>query len=492
MRFLDSLGADPGKSRLARVTGRALTLGLLLFAVAIPHSIAAAHVGLNLALLSWIVRDLSAGKLHFKRTPLDAPLLCFIALSVLSALFSAEPRLSLPKLLTLLLFGVIYLCAANLTARGARVMLAALLVSALAGVLFSLGEKAIGRGMTVAAIAPESPLARGPLQAGDTIWMIGRDRVGSLEEANAIIRRQPPGMRLEIEALHEGDPLPLTLTVSEELKARDNPLGVVAGGPSRQFRVSGFTRHFITYADQMQILALFSFGGLLVAWQKRKRVSLWLALTVLFAAALILTASRAAFAAFLFALILVAALAAGRRVFIAALGAAVLIGGIGLGVLLATRASTTARFIDDSSSRRLGYMKAGLRLIPENPLLGVGMDSHKRHWKEWGFPGDYITHTHSTPIQIALDRGLPALGCYVWLMWTLLALSWRAHRESKDELLSILALGSFAAQTGFHASSLVNYTFGDAEVLLLVLAMGGMMLAAEKDVGAGLVPARSG
>ena len=61
-------------------------------------------------------------------------------------------------------------------------------------------------------------------------------------------------------------------------------------------------------------------------------------------------------------------------------------------------------------------MRAGLRLIPEHPLLGVGADAHKHHWREWGFPGDYVTHTHSTPIQIALDRGLPALGCYVWLI----------------------------------------------------------------------------
>ena len=160
MRFLDGLGADPGKSRLARVTGRALTLGLLLFAVAIPHSIAAAHTGLNLALLSWIIRDLSAGKLHFRRTPLDAPLLCFIAFSVLSALFSVEPRLSVRKLLTLLLFGVIYLCAANLTARGARVLLAALLVSALAGVRYVTsyeGQAAIELEWASAALAGARP-----------------------------------------------------------------------------------------------------------------------------------------------------------------------------------------------------------------------------------------------------------------------------------------------------------------------------------------------
>jgi hypothetical protein len=48
----------------------------------------------------------------------------------------------------------------------------------------------------------------------------------------------------------------------------------------------------------------------------------------------------------------------------------------------------------------------------EHPLLGVGHRLAQEILAERGFPGDYVTHTHSTPVQVAMDRGagLPALG----------------------------------------------------------------------------------
>lgn len=117
-------------------------------------------------------------------------------------------------------------------------------------------------------------------------------------------------------------------------------------------------------------------------------------------------------------------------------------------------------------------MRAGLQVIPKHPLLGVGMDAHKRHWQEWGFPGDYITHTHSTPIQIAMDRGLLALGCYVWLMAVMIVTVWRHFRWQSgggEMMAAALPLGALGALIGFCAGSLVNYNFGDSEIVMLLL-----------------------
>jgi O-antigen ligase len=110
------------------------------------------------------------------------------------------------------------------------------------------------------------------------------------------------------------------------------------------------------------------------------------------------------------------------------------------------------------------------------------MDAHKRLWKELGFPGDYVTHTHSTPIQIAMDRGLPALVCYVWLMAMIFALVWRGYTSAKrnDDAPSSLMLGAFAALIGFSASSLVNYNFGDAETLMMLLLIIGLAIVASE------------
>jgi hypothetical protein len=474
--------APADKSGAARWANRALLAGLALFAVSVPHSVAAAQISLALCAVAWAARDVSLRRFHFARTPLDLPLAGFAALTVISAVASTEPGLSLPKLRALLLFLVIYLCATNLRPRGVKLLVALMTLSALVGVGFSLAEKVKGRGMTVTAISADSPLSASRLQAGDVIWMVARRRVSSPDEAAGVIRRRRAGERVEIEALHAGDPLPVEIIVTDELKAKANPLGVSGGGPSRRFRVSGFTRHFLTYAEQMQVFALLAFGAFIAALRRPSR-SLSISLFLSFALALVLTASRAVIASFLGALLAVSGLLANRRVALGALGAALALALGGVYVLHATRTAGAVNFSDDSAARRVSYMKAGLRLIPRHPLLGVGMDAHKRHWKEWGFPGEYVTHTHSTPIQIAMERGLPALFFYAWLMAAMGVIAWRAYQRTRDGggEFDWLALGTFAALVGFVASSLVNYNFGDSEVVMLLFAFVGAVIAAERN-----------
>jgi hypothetical protein len=463
--FCDQLSAFAfATNATARVANRVLLFGLILFALSLPHSIAASYVSLSLCMVGWIVRDLAAHHFHFTRTPLDWPWVCFAALTVISALASEAPAISLPKARAILIFGVLYLCRTNLHARAVTFFLGLLLASNLAGIFFSLGEKIIGRGMIVTTIHHDSPLARTQLQVGDVIWMINRQRVSSLADAQSIIAQQRAGQSLNVEALHEGDPLPVEFTVTDELKTRTNALGLNVDGRSRRFRVSGFSRHFLTYAEQMQILGLLAFGWFLAALPRR-RVVLLLPLLALFSITLVLTASRAVIASYLLALVLTSLLIASRRVALVTLIVAIGMGGLAASILLSTRTSSALSFGDDSSSRRIGYMKAGLRLIPQHPLLGVGLDAHKQHWREWGFPGEYITHTHSTPIQIAMERGLPALACYVWLMIVLGQWLWREFKRAQNPL----AFGALSALLGFSLSSLVNYNFGDSEVVMLLL-----------------------
>jgi hypothetical protein len=486
----DSFSAIKIESTAGRWLNRSLTLFLFLFALSLPHSIAAAQISSGMGLILWIARDAAMWRFHFARTPIDLPLVCFAGLTALSSIFSIEPSISLPKLKGLLLFGAIYLLATNLRAQGVRMMVGLLIASSLLGVGFSLMEKLWGRGMVITAIDAVSPLALSDLRPGDVIWMVARQRVFSPEGAAAAIRRHRVGERLDIEALHAGDPVPVTLTVTDDLKAKSNPLGITVGGRSRQFRVSGFSRQFLTYAEQMQILALLAFGGLLAQmrqWRKRPaRNWLWLCalLFVLFGVALALTASRAVIAACIGALLIVS-ISAGRRAVMVALIAALMLGALSVYIIGSARRQTATSFNDDSTARRIGYMRAGLNVIPQHPLLGVGMDAHKRHWREWGFPGDYITHTHSTPIQIAMERGLLALGCYVWLIAAMVLMAWRGYSRAKEDgdlFGESLMLGTFGAIIGFSLSSLTNYNFGDSEALMLLLCLIGLAAAMSPPV----------
>lgn len=493
----DALAAVPTSQPVPLWANRSVLVGLFLFAFAVPHSIFAANLGLNLSLLAWIIRDLALRKLHFRRTPFDQPLLWFAGLTVLSAILSVEPTVSLPKLKSLLLFGVIYLFSANLRPKAAGWLLGILLCSSFAGAGFSLFEKAYGRGMVIASITDDTPLiAQLPgdqVLPGDVIWMIAKQRVYSVAEVAQVIRNHKDGEQLEVETLRGGDPLPVRLVVTPALKNSENPLGITTAGRTRRFRVSGFTRQFLTYAEQMQMLALLCYGFFLSALTRAKR-SRWPspsysfgALFLLFSFTLALTASRAVIAAFLLALTLVSLAVGGRRVKIAALFLIVLLGGLSVYVISSARQTGTISFNDDSSARRLAYMRAGLKLIPQHPWLGVGQDAHKLHWREWGFPGDYVTHTHSTPIQLALDRGVPVLACYVWLLVTMFSLAWRGYRRCYTYSPSLaitwvtgLQLGTFGAVLGFSFSSLANYNFGDSEVLLLLLLLVGLLLISDQ------------
>ena len=98
------------------------------------------------------------------------------------------------------------------------------------------------------------------------------------------------------------------------------------------------------------------------------------------------------------------------------------------------------------------------------------MDAVKNHWTEWGFPGTDMIHLHSTPLQLAFERGLPALLFWLWIIaagWLMASRAEELFRDFTDANRHGLLLGATGAIAGFFASSLVNYNFGAGEVALV-------------------------
>src|SRR5262245_35502725 len=87
----------------AQWASRILLCGLAIFAISVPHSIAAAQIGLGLSYVAWIARALAVGRLGIPQTLIDRPLLCFIALTIVSSVLSVVPVESIPKLRNLTL-----------------------------------------------------------------------------------------------------------------------------------------------------------------------------------------------------------------------------------------------------------------------------------------------------------------------------------------------------------------------------------------------------
>jgi O-antigen ligase len=148
-------------------------------------------------------------------------------------------------------------------------------------------------------------------------------------------------------------------------------------------------------------------------------------------------------------------------------------------VVYRTRAAGALLLRDDSARLRAEVGRAGLARIGLHPLFGNGMDAVKRHWSEWGFPGSEMIHLHSTPLQLAFDRGLPALLFWLWIIYALWRVIGRALDEAQEEEDSNrygVLLGAGGALAGFFASSLVNYNFGDGEVALVFWWLAGTVV----------------
>src|ERR1041385_1960423 len=166
--FMSTPTAENGRRRatenvraagwLERAAGRLALAGFIVYAVAAPHSIAGSWMGLSAAVAGWLVRAALKRRTGIRRTALDLPLWLFVGWTVLSCLLSTEPRESIPKLVNVSTFLVFYLAQSILTRRSAVLVAAVLVVSAVAGVLWGVGDLIVGRGVVVTALSSDSPL----------------------------------------------------------------------------------------------------------------------------------------------------------------------------------------------------------------------------------------------------------------------------------------------------------------------------------------------
>lgn len=457
--------------------------GFLLFAAFAPHSIAGAEISLGIAGLGWLIRTLLTGRTRFRRTALDLPIFLFLAWTILSAIFSEEPRISIAKLQSVCVLFLFYLTQGTLKRSSAIIVALVMILSGVVGSVWSAVDLSLGRGVVITRMSDESPFRSLPLNEGDAIWRVGGSRVSSVEEIDRSIREQPAGSLVSVSAFSQGENAEFPgFVVTDEMKLRDSPSGITGVGRAHRFRASGWTRHYEYFGETLQMLAQLALGLALCNIQRggsKARSSLALAAFALLSMGIALTAMRTVLVALAIGSTVVAARAAkGRMKFIVA-AAIILILAAGALFVLRTRNAGALELRDPSSQLRLQVARAGFARIRLHPLLGHGMDAVKLHWTEWGFPGTLMIHLHSTPLQLAFDRGLPALFFWLWIIWAFFSSVTKAEkdaRRSRDSLRAGLLLGAVGALAGFFASSLVNYNFGAGIVALVFWWLAGTVV----------------
>jgi O-antigen ligase len=173
----------------------------------------------------------------------------------------------------------------------------------------------------------------------------------------------------------------------------------------------------------------------------------------------------------------------GRRGFVAAAALVVLVPALVIGLPgVAARFGTIGDAADATTRDRLAMLEAGRRLGLENPLTGVGPGQLKHIYARVAHPEALrrsTSHLHNTPLQIVVERGVVGLAFWLWIFGAFLIRAVAILKKLPSDAAGdrALVLGSLAAVVTFLVAGLFEYNFGDAEVLLVAMALMALPFA---------------
>ncbi|NNE43325.1 MAG: hypothetical protein HKN12_03885 [Gemmatimonadetes bacterium] len=143
---------------------------------------------------------------------------------------------------------------------------------------------------------------------------------------------------------------------------------------------------------------------------------------------------------------------------------------------------TTRAMLDPGSAQnteRLAVWRNGLRLFAQDPVTGWGLQDLGTAYADVKEPEDpHQGQVESVPIQILASMGVPGLAAFAWLMFAMFRRLGHARRSVGDDpFLRDVVDGSEAGLVAFLAQGIVEWNFGDSEVIALLFFLVGAALA---------------
>lgn len=133
---------------------------------------------------------------------------------------------------------------------------------------------------------------------------------------------------------------------------------------------------------------------------------------------------------------------------------------------------------DPSNQDRVAMLEAGAGMVADHPLTGVGPNmvqgEYPKYRPDYGIQ-PVNPHLHNVPMQIAAERGLPALAIWAWFIVALGVALMRQFWSTRERLLPATAIAATAAML---TAGLFEYNFGDSEFLMLFLVLVTLPFAA--------------
>jgi hypothetical protein len=482
----------PIRSRLSKFLDCGIVASLMLFAISLPHSIKGAERSWKIALVLWLVKFAVDRTRPFQQ-PLAAPLLAFVTLSAISSALSPEPYLSWDRMKTVCLVMVGIVVAQNVRRLSqVRWLVVLLVVSGFAAALFTGWQYTYGVGVGLADFPPSSRLAQIGFHPGDVVASISGHKTHTPEQLLQLVEGLPPNTQLVVDYLPGLTPRRGRLTATAQ-DFRQSGLGTAAlrltvGKP---FRAQGTLGHYVVFAEMLMQIGCMAWAVLMVTSRTSRAWALVFGLALVgITAALFMTETRAALAGLgLGCLISMLMLSQGKRRWVA-LGALI--------VLLATSTfwiqhSRGVHWFDRGdigTQFRFLMWEDGARLIREHPWFGVGMETVRLHFHEWNIRGfiqfNVVSHFHSTMLQIAVERGVPALLAWLWftVAYILFLARLTARLRDRSQLAAGIVAGVLAGFCGFTLTSFVHYNLGEESVAMLLFFYYGLAAAVDRMASA--------
>jgi O-antigen ligase len=148
---------------------------------------------------------------------------------------------------------------------------------------------------------------------------------------------------------------------------------------------------------------------------------------------------------------------------------------------LSNRMNSIGDMSDPTTRDRVAMLEAGVAIIRDHPWTGVGPDMVGHVYADYRTAGAVQAnnpHLHNVPMQVAAERGLPAL-----VLWTIFIVSaslglWRLRRLAGVRPLAAAGLSAMVAML---VAGMSEYNFGDSEFLMLFLVIVTLPFAAARS-----------
>jgi hypothetical protein len=495
---------------------RSTFLFLVLMVVSAPHSIAATQTSWLTGMLLWIISffvriwsetsenhstfgkglflSLSSTIRNFSK--LDILFFALYFWTVVSSYASYAPDISTGKLRSAGLFVIIFFVFHNLRSlRSAKFLVFMLIASSMVSVLWTPIERIFGRGVEIHGVAKDGTLGKMTFIDDDTLLKANGKKLNSPEDLiREIQENETTKVDLYRDDYYATINLPRLNSTSENSLEK---LGIENWQPSRRWRSAGFYGHYTTFAEVLQLIISLTFGifiglfsknfnfKLLLRDNQKLKILLIFCLTMM-SIALLMTVTRASQLAFLISAFSILLVSGNRKLLLVFLAIVIPTAIFGLIYLQQSRKVSFFDQTDNSITWRQTVYREGFNLATNSPrhlLVGVGMDSIKRFAPEWHLFDDGklpMGHFHSTPLQIAVERGMPALLLWLLILATYFKTLYSAIKREDSMIEKGILLGCFGGLIGFFTSGLVHYNLGDGEVAMVFYLLIGISLATTK------------